>query len=341
MPLSPFIRNLPKAELHLHIEGTLEPELMFKLANKNGVPLTYKSVDEARVARQFSNLDQFLDAYFRSMSVLKTREDFSQLTGAYLERVAAQGVRHAEIFFDPQAHVSRGVGFDAVCEGILDGLRCGQENHGITSRLIMCFLRHLDEADAIAILEEAMPFRKWIYGVGLDSSEAGHPPSKFARVFAQARAAGFACVAHAGEEGPAEYVREAVEELQVQRIDHGCRVLDDPALTAQLAARAIPFTVCPISNFRLGVVDSLERHPLPAMLDAGLAATINSDDPAFFGGYVGENYQAVQDHLGIDDGTLAEIARNSFNAAFLEAPRRAELMAQLDEYLSRNLGPDS
>ena len=209
----------------------------------------------------------------------------------------------------------------------------GRERHGITSRLIMCFLCHLDEADAIATLEQAMPFREWIYAVGLDSNEVGNPPGKFTRVFVQARDAGFAAVAHAGEEGPSEYVREAVDTLMVQRIDHGCRVLDDPALTSELAGRAIPLTVCPLSNHKLRVVDTLEQHPLREMLDAGLTVTLNSDDPAFFGGYINENYQAMQDRLGIDDDTLASIARNSFNAAFLDEARRAELLAQLDAYL--------
>ena len=333
MMVSQFIRNLPKAELHLHIEGTLEPELMLTLASRNGIPLPFTTAAEARAAYRFSNLDQFLDIYYRSMSVLVTREDFSDLTRAYLDRAAEQTVRHAEIFFDPQAHTGRGIEFATVLHGISDGLRYGRERHGITSRLIMCFLRHLDEADAMMTLERAMPLREWIYGVGLDSSESGNPPSKFARVFKRARDAGFACVAHAGEEGPAEYVREAVELLHVRRVDHGCRILDDLLLTSQLAARAIPLTVCPLSNHRLGVVDTLSQHPLPRMLEAGLTVTINSDDPAFFGGYVNENYQAAKDQLGIDDSALAEIARNSFHASFLDHARRSELLGELDRYL--------
>ena len=333
MRVSPFIRHLPKAELHVHIEGTFEPELMLTIARRNGAILPFNSVEEARAAYQFSNLQDFLNIYYQGMAVLLTRQDFCDLTSAYLDRIAAQNVRHAEIFFDPQAHTTRGVPFAAVCQGIKAGLQYGQERHGITSRLIMCFLRHLDESDALATLEEALPYRDLIYGVGLDSSEMGNPPAKFARVFAAARKAGFACVAHAGEEGPAQYVREAVDILRVRRVDHGNRVLDDPALTAKLAERAIPFTVCPLSNLRLGVVESLAQHPLHKMLDAGLMITLNSDDPAYFGGYVNENYQAVQDHLGIDDATLALIARNSFHAAFLEPERREALLAELHAYV--------
>ena len=333
MTVSSFIEHLPKAELHLHIEGTFEPELMLRIARRNNVSLPFASADEARAAYSFSNLDEFLSIYYQCMSVLLTQDDFYDLTCAYLDRVAAQTVRHAEIFFDPQAHTYRGVDFATVCNGIREGLEYGREQHGITSRLIMCFLRHLDEADAMATLEQAMPFREWIYAVGLDSSEAGNPPGKFDRVFAQARDAGFAAVAHAGEEGPAEYVREAVDTLRVQRIDHGCRVLDDPVLTSELAMRAIPLTVCPLSNHKLRVVETLDQHPLREMLNAGLTVTLNSDDPAFFGGYINENYQAMQDHLGIDDDTLAAMARNSFNASFLDDARRAELLAQLDVYL--------
>ena len=334
MTVSPFIEHLPKAELPLHIEGTFEPELMLRIARRNNVPLPFASADEAKAAYNFSNLDEFLSIYYQCMSVLITQDDFCDLTCAYLDRVAVQTVRHAEIFFDPQAHTSRGVDFATVCKGIRAGLDYGRERHGITSRLIMCFLRHLEEDDAMATLEQAMPFRESIYAVGLDSSETGNPPGKFTRVFAQARDAGFAAVAHAGEEGPAEYVREAVDILRVQRIDHGCRVLDDPSLTSELAGRAIPFTVCPLSNHKLRVVDTLEQHPLRDMLDAGLTVTLNSDDPAFFGGYINENYQSMQDRLGIDDATLASIARNSFNAAFLDDTRRAELLAQLDSYLN-------
>ena len=262
MNLSQFIQHLPKAELHLHIEGTLEPELMLELAARNNVLLTFRSPAEARDSYRFSNLDQFLEVYYRSMSVLRTENDFRDLTCAYLERAASQGVCHAEIFFDPQAHTGRGVEFEGVVNGICNGLREGEAKYGITSRLIMCFLRHLDEEDAMATPKFAMPFLDLIHGVGLDSAEAGNPPNKFARVFAKAKSEGLRCVAHAGEEGPADYIREAVDTLGVERIDHGCTVLDDPCLTEKLAERAIPFTVCPLSNVRLGVVEALGEHSL-------------------------------------------------------------------------------
>ena len=333
MQVSSFIRDLPKAELHVHIEGTFEPELMLEIARRNGVSLPFNTVEEARDAYCFSSLQDFLDIYYQGVSALLTEQDFCDLTLAYFDRVAAQSVRHAEIFFDPQAHTARGVSFETVCRGIERGLRDAGERHGITSRLIMCFLRHLDESDAVATLGEALSHRHVIYGVGLDSSELDNPPTKFARVFAAARDAGFACVAHAGEEGPAEYVRVASDVLKVQRIDHGNRALEDPILTTELAERRIPLTVCPLSNLSLGVVDSLDLHPLREMLDAGLMVTLNSDDPAYFGGYVNENYQAMQDHLGLDDAALAAIARNSFHAAFLEPERRDTLLAELDAYL--------
>lgn len=334
MTVSPFIRNLPKAELHVHIEGTFEPEQMLAIARRNGVSLPFATVEEARSAYQFSSLQDFLDIYYQGVNALRTERDFHELTAAYFDRVADQNVRHAEIFFDPQAHTARGVAFATVCRGIGSGLAYAHRRHGISSRLIMCFLRHLAEADAFTTLEQALPFRSAIHAVGLDSGESGNPPSKFARVFAAARAAGFKCVAHAGEEGPPNYVAEAVDMLGVQRIDHGNRALEDPALTIRLAEMGIPLTVCPLSNHRLGVVDELGHHPLRKMLDAGLAVTLNSDDPAYFGGYVNENYQAMQNHLGICDATLAHMARNSFHASFLEAGRRAELLAELDDYLA-------
>ena len=335
MNLSPFIQHLPKAELHLHIEGTLEPEMMLNLAVRNNVPLPFRSPAEAKDSYRFSNLDEFLAVYYRSMRVLRTERDFSDLTSAYLKRAASHGVRHAEIFFDPQAHTGRGVEFGAVVNGISEGLRYGEERHRITSRLIMCFLRHLDEDDAVATLKLATPFLDLIHGVGLDSTENGNPPKKFARVFAMARSEGLRCVAHAGEEGPPRYIREAVETLGVERIDHGCRILEDQELTREMAERGIPLTICPLSNVRLGVVDTLEEHPLVRMLDAGLTVTLNSDDPAFFGGYVGENYQAVQELLGIDDPTLGESARNSFRASFLDEERKAKLVAEVDAYLGK------
>ncbi len=336
MNISPFIQGLPKAELHLHIEGTFEPELMFAIAARNHVELPYASVDELRAAYEFSNLQDFLDIYYQGMNVLVTREDFFDLTWAYLERVGGQGVRHVEIFFDPQGHTSRGVAFGTVIDGIWAALEKGASELDISFRLIMCFLRHLDEDDAFATLEAALPYRDRIAAVGLDSSEKGHPPSKFTRVFAKARELGIPAVAHAGEEGPPEYVAEALDLLKVKRIDHGNRALEDTDLTVRLAKTGMPLTVCPLSNLRLCVVEDLDRHPLPAMLEAGLMVTLNSDDPAFFGGYVNENYQAMKDHAGLSDAQLVEIAGNSFQAAFLDEARRKTLLDELAAYAAKS-----
>jgi adenosine deaminase len=327
-----FIAGLPKAELHVHIEGTLEPELTFALAGRNGVAPPYADVEALRAAYRFTRLQDFLDVYYQGMAVLRTEQDFRDLTLAYCERAHAQAVRHAEIFFDPQAHAERGVPFATVLNGICMGLEEAERRLGLTSRLIMCFLRHLDEPAAEATLDEALPHRARIAGVGLDSSELGHPPSKFARVFARARREGFRLVAHAGEEGPPEYVREALDVLGVDRIDHGNRALEDPALVARLAAAGTPLTVCPLSNLRLGGVPSLEAHPLRRMLEAGLKATVNSDDPAYFGGYVNENFIAAQRALNLDRAALLTLARNSFEAAFLDEPRRRALLAELSDY---------
>ncbi|KAA3624965.1 MAG: adenosine deaminase [Proteobacteria bacterium] len=333
MNISPFIEKLPKAELHLHIEGTFEPELMFGIAGRNRIELPYDSVEALRRAYTFSNLQDFLDIYYQGMSVLQTEQDYFDLTFAYLERVAAQTVRHVEIFFDPQGHTSRGVEFATVIDGIWRALKRGESDLDISSRLILCLLRHLDEDDAFATLEQALPYRDRITAIGLDSSEMGHPPSKFARVFRRAREEGFLTVAHAGEEGPAEYVSEALDLLEVSRVDHGNRALEDDALVRRLAGRGVPLTVCPLSNQKLCVIESLDRHPLQKMLEANLVVTLNSDDPAFFGGYVNENYQAMQDHVGATDAQLGAIARNSFNAAFLDDARRALLLSELDVYL--------
>ena len=336
MNISPFIQGLPKAELHLHIEGTFEPELMFEIARRNDIALPYDSVEALRSAYDFSNLQDFLDIYYQGMRVLVTQADFRDLTAAYLERVAAQNVRHVEIFFDPQGHTARGVDFATVIDGIWEALEAGERTHGISFRLIMCFLRHLDEGDAFDTLESALPYRHRIAAVGLDSSEKGHPPSKFARVFARARELGLPAVAHAGEEGPPEYVAEALDLLEVRRIDHGNRALEDANLTARLAALGVPLTVCPLSNLKLCVVEDLGNHPLPAMLEAGLVVTLNSDDPAFFGGYINENYQAMRDHAGIDDADLAEIARQSFRAAFIDDARRDALIAEVDAWATKH-----
>jgi adenosine deaminase len=314
------IASLPKAELHLHIEGTLEPEMMFSLASKNGIVLPFASVEALRRAYDFRDLQSFLDLYYQGAAVLQTREDFHAMAMAYFVRVAPQGVRHAEVFFDPQTHTSRGIAFETVIRGLRDAQEEAERTLGITSKLILCFLRHLDEDDAQRTLDEALPFRDWLVAVGLDSSERGHPPSKFRHVFARAREAGLLAVAHAGEEGPPEYITEALDVLGVRRIDHGVRCLEDEKLVDRLVAEQIPLTVCPLSNVRLRVVDTMRDHPLRRMLQRGLKVTINSDDPAYFGGYIGENYAAAAEALGLDDGELEQLAKNSFEASFLRTP---------------------
>ena len=332
--LAAFVGALPKAELHLHIEGTLEPALAFAIAERNGSTLPYASVDELRAAYRFANLQEFLDVYYACAGVLLESRDFYDLTWAYLLRARADNVRHAEIFFDPQTHTARGVAFETVVDGICQALDDARDKLGLTSRLILCFLRHLDEADAFETLEAAMPRRDRIIGVGLDSGERGNPPSKFARVFRRAREAGFVAVAHAGEEGPAEYVREALDVLEVVRIDHGNRALDDPALVDELVRRRIPLTVCPLSNLKLCVVDDMTSHPLKRMLDLGLFVTVNSDDPAYFGGYVNDNYVAVAEALGLGKDDLARLARNSIEAALLDDAHRARLTGLLERAVS-------
>jgi adenosine deaminase len=329
---TPFIRGIPKAELHLHIEGTLEPELTFRLAEKHRVRLAYDSVDALRRAYDFSDLQSFLDLYYAGADVLRDAQDFHDLTWAYLERARADGVVHAEIFFDPQTHTDRGIPFAAVIDGIQAALERGARELGISSRLILCFLRHLSEEAAFATLAQAMPYRDRIAAVGLDSSEVGHPPAKFARVFAAARQAGFLTVAHAGEEGPPEYVREALDLLQVARIDHGVRSEEDPALCARLAREQVPLTVCPLSNLKLRVVRSLAEHNLKRLLDMGLCVTVNSDDPAYFGGYVAENYRASAAALGLSRADLVRLAKNSFTASFLPPAEKQAWHARIDAY---------
>ena len=329
-----FIARLPKAELHLHIEGSLEPELMFALAERNGVRIPFASVEAVRAAYDFSNLQDFLDIYYQGMAVLLTEQDFFDLTAAYLARAHDDGVRHVEIFFDPQGHTERGAALATVIGGITRALGEGRARWGITSKLIMCFLRHLSEADAEATLEEAMPHLDRISGVGLDSSEAGHPPAKFERVFARARALGLKCVAHAGEEGPPAYVHEALDVLGVDRIDHGNRALEDAALTRRLAQSGMCLTVCPLSNVKLCVVADIGAHPLKIMLDAGLAATVNSDDPAYFGGYINANFCAVGDALNLSRADLVQLARNSFTGSFLSAAEQAPHLAAISHYAS-------
>jgi adenosine deaminase len=332
--ISAFVHGLPKAELHLHVEGTLEPELMFAIARRNGVALPYASVDALRAAYQFANLQNFLNLYYQGTDVLREEQDFYDLTMAYLEKAAGQSVLHAEIFFDPQAHTRRGIAFATVIDGIERACRDAAARLGISTRLILCFLRDLSAEDAAATLAAALPHKARIAGVGLDSAERGQPPRKFKAVFDRARAEGLRAVAHAGEEGPAEYVREALDLLGAVRIDHGVRSLEDDALVRRLADERRPLTVCPLSNVRLRVVPDMAAHPLRRMMEKGLMVTVNSDDPAYFGGYVEENYLAVHQALGLTRAMLADLARNSFEASFLDRPQKDALIARLDGYVA-------
>jgi adenosine deaminase len=334
MELTALIHRIPKAELHLHIEGTLEPELMMTLARRNGVDIPYASVDEIRSAYEFSDLQSFLDIYYAGAQVLLEEQDFYDLTWEYLERAASDNVRHVEIFFDPQTHTERNIGFATVIDGIYRALQDGETKLGITFELIMCFLRHLSAADAQATLEEALPHKDRIRAVGLDSSEVGHPPAKFVEVFDRARNEGFLTVAHAGEEGPPEYIREALDLLKVERIDHGVRSLEDPALVERLVEAQTPLTVCPLSNVKLRVFDTLADHNLGKLLEAGLCATINSDDPAYFGGYVGENFLQTQRALELSEEEIVTLARNSFVASFLSDEDKESHLAEIDQIIS-------
>ncbi|MBK4729136.1 adenosine deaminase [Oxynema sp. CENA135] len=312
-----LIRDIPKAELHLHIEGTLEPELMFEIGRRNGVELPFESVEAARRAYHFHDLQSFLDIYYAAASVLQTERDFYDLTWAYLQRAAKDNIKHTEIFFDPQTHCDRGIEFDPVIRGIHRALEDGKTQLGITSHLILCFLRHLSPEAAMNTLEKALPYRHWIIAVGLDSSEFGHPPRKFKAVFDRAREEGFLSVAHAGEEGPPEYIWEALDLLKVSRIDHGVRCLEDEKLVRRLVAEQIPLTVCPLSNIKLCVFPSMKDHNLKKLLDLGICATINSDDPAYFGGYIVENFQQAATALDLDEKDIETLAKNSFKASFL------------------------
>lgn len=335
-PLSPLIAALPKAELHLHIEGSLEPELMFALARRNNVAIPYASVEEVRAAYQFSRLQDFLDIYYAGANVLRTEADFHDLAAAYFDRAAADNIVHAEIFFDPQTHTDRGIAFDVVMRGLLSGMAEAREKHGISSGLILCFLRHLSEEAALETLAQAEPWIDHLMGVGLDSSEVGHPPAKFARVFAKAAELGLKRVAHAGEEGPPAYVHEALDLLQVDRLDHGNRAMEDPALIARLAQSGMALTVCPLSNLKLCVVKDMGEHPIPAMLSAGLVATVNSDDPAYFGGYVNANFRAL-DAAGLltRDG-LIRLVRNSFTGSFLSDKEKAIHLKNIDKIIMQS-----
>ncbi|UCH16420.1 MAG: adenosine deaminase [Burkholderiales bacterium] len=329
--LPALLRTMPKAELHIHIEGSLEPELIFRLAQRNGVKLAYPSVEALRAAYAFTDLQSFLDIYYAGASVLLKEEDFFDLTWAYLQHAVADNVVHAEIFFDPQTHTARGVPFETVIRGLHHACRRAHQELRISTRLILCFLRHLSEEEAIATLEQALPWREYFVGVGLDSSERGHPPEKFARVFARARELGLHAVAHAGEEGPPEYIRSALDVLKVERIDHGVRCVEDPALVSRLASERVPLTVCPLSNVKLCVFRTLTEHNLPALLDAGLCATVNSDDPAYFGGYINENFVETFEALPRLTAQHAyRLARNSFDASFASEAQKENFRHALD-----------
>ena len=329
--MSDLITRLPKTELHVHIEGTLEPEMMFRLATRNGVTLPFEDVDQVHAAYRFIDLQSFLDIYYQGAEVLRTPDDFYDLMSAYLDRASADGVRHAEIFFDPQSHTGRGVGFEVFMRGFRDAISDARRRLGINADLILCFLRHLSGDDAVATIEEAEPFLEGVIGVGIDSSERGRPPQLFVKAYDRAREFGLRAVAHAGEEGPPEYVSAALDVLGAERIDHGVRSLEDAELVARLSRERIPLTVCPLSNVALKVVDRLSEHPLPAMIDAGLLVSINSDDPAYFGGYIGDNYRRVQADLGFDDAAMTGLARNSITASFLDETRKQALLQELGD----------
>jgi adenosine deaminase len=331
-------RVIPKAELHIHIEGSLEPELIFELAKRNGVSLPYANVEALRAAYAFTDLQSFLDIYYAGASVLLQAQDFHDMAWAYFLRAKADNVIHAELFFDPQTHTQRGVPMAAVIEGLSGACRRAEAELGISSALILCFLRHLSEEDAFATLDAALPWREHFIGVGLDSSEMGHPPSKFERVFARCRELGLHVVAHAGEEGPPEYMWQAIDLLKVQRIDHGVAALQDPLLMAELAHTRLPLTVCPLSNLKLCVVNDLRDHPLKKMLDAGLCVTVNSDDPAYFGGYMNANFVQTTEALGLDRDDVIRLAKNSFEASFIGGERRAACLQRVREVTTPSEG---
>lgn len=329
-----FVENLPKVELHLHIEGTLEPELMFELAHRNQVPIAYKSAEEVKKAYQFSHLQSFLDIYYQGAKVLLHEQDFYDLTWAYLKKCDDDHVIHTEIFFDPQTHTHRGVSFETVVNGIDRALKDGQRRLGISSHLIMCFLRHLDEDDAFSTLDQALLHQDKIIGVGLDSSELGHPPEKFARVFAKAVESGFKAVAHAGEEGPVDNIRTSIETLGVSRVDHGVRCIDDPVLVEKLAKSQMPLTVCPLSNLKLKVFESMSDHNIVELLDKGLCVTINSDDPAYFGGYMTDNFWAVISAHSLSQAQVVQFTVNAINASFISPQQKLVLQKQVQDYVT-------
>ena len=328
--LSDLAGRLPKTELHVHIEGTLEPQMMFALAARNGVDLPYADVEEVRAAYRFTNLQSFLDIYYQGAALLRTPDDFYDLMAAYLEKAAGDGVRHAEIFFDPQSHTARGIGFEIFMRGFRDAISDARRRLGISADLILCFLRHLSGEEAVATIMEAEPFLDGVIGVGIDSSERGRPPELFEEAYARARELGLRAVAHAGEEGPPEYVSGALDALGAERIDHGVRSLEDADLVDRLRREQIPLTICPLSNVALHVVEDMSLHPLSAMMDAGLLVSINSDDPAYFGGYIGDNYRKAQQALGLGEETIIALARNSIESSFLDGPRKTALVEELE-----------
>jgi adenine deaminase len=336
MKIENFIAGLPKAELHLHIEGTFEPELMLAIAKRNHIKTKYESVDDLKKAYQFNQLQDFLDIYYEGAAALVTEQDFYDLTWAYLEKVNAQNVVHVEIFFDPQTHTERGIAFSTVIQGIHAALKAAEHKFGITSKIILCFLRHLDAASAMQTLESALAYKNLIIGVGLDSSELGHPPSKFKAVFERAIKEGFLTVAHAGEEGPAAYIHEALNILKVSRIDHGNRCLEDTELVKHLVKLKMPLTICPLSNLYLKVVKDMRDHPIQFMLNKGLMVTVNSDDPAYFGGYMNENYLAITQALNLSKAELCQLAKNAFTASFLDEKTKADWIHKVEAYYIAN-----
>jgi adenine deaminase len=337
LSIEEFIKGIPKAELHLHIEGTLEPELMFEIARRNKINLKYKSVEELTKAYDFNNLQDFLDLYYEGASVLIEEQDFYDLTWAYLQKIHIQNVIHTEIFFDPQTHTNRGIDFSIVVKGIHRALTDAKNKLGISSRLIMSILRHLNEASALKTLDDACKYKNLISGVGLDSSEVGHPPSKFQKVFEKSRKEGFLAVAHAGEEGPSEYIWEALNLLKISRLDHGNHSLDDDKLVEELVNRRMPMTICPLSNYRLKVVKDLHLHPLKKMMNKGLLVTVNSDDPAYFGGYVEENYLAIANALNLSKNDIYQLAKNSFNASFVSDETKKQMIGKVEQYYQENI----
>jgi adenosine deaminase len=334
--LTTLIEQMPKTELHIHIEGTLEPEMMFEIARRNNIPLRFKSVEEVRAAYNFTNLQSFLDIYYEGAQVLTYERDFHELAWAYLEKVSKSNVKHVEMFFDPQTHTDRGVAFSTIVKGLHSATEAAREKLGMSAQLIMCFLRHLDEDSAIHTLEQSLPYKEWITAVGLDSGEVGNPPEKFTAVYERARKEGYLAVAHAGEEGPPDYIWQALDILRVKRIDHGVRCLEDAELVERLAKERIPLTVCPLSNLKLCVVKSLKDHPLKKLLDAGICATVNSDDPSYFGGYLLANYLQTAEALNLTAEDIATLARNGFEASFISDEEKSVYYAEIDKLVDAN-----